>query len=72
VGLRFDVDHPLVRFVLGFFFYFFHQFFYWVLSSALLNREQTFEIQRTLVLGVLNAIVAVSLFTFLDKLKERA
>jgi len=30
-----------------------------------------FETQRTLVLGVLNAIVAVSLFHFLDKLKER-
>ena len=33
VGMRFDVDHGLVRLVLAFFFYFFHQFFYWVLPA---------------------------------------
>src|SRR5690242_3231050 len=51
VGMRFDVDHGLVRFVLGYFFYFFHQFFYWLLSSALLGRQVEFEVQRTLMLG---------------------
>ena len=69
VGLRFDVDHPLVRLVLAFFFFFFHQFFYWVLSRALLAQQVTFDIQRTLFLGLLNAVVGVSLFHFLDKLR---
>ena len=72
VGMRFDVDHGLVRLVLAFFFYFFHQFFYWVLASALLGQQVAFELQRTLILGVLNAVVAVSLFHFLDRLKEGA
>ncbi len=72
VGLRFDVDHPLVRIVLAFFFFFFHQFFYWVLSRALLGQHLSFELQRTLFLGLLNALVGVSLFHYLDKLKERA
>ena len=71
VGLRFDVDHPLVRLVLVFFFFVFHQFFYWVLVARLLGQQVSFEPQRTLVLGLLNAVVAVSLFHFLDKLKER-
>jgi rod shape-determining protein MreD len=71
VGLRLDVDHPLIRLILGFFFFVFHQFIFWALSRGLLEQPVTFETQRTLVLGLLNAIVAVSLFHFLDKLKER-
>jgi rod shape-determining protein MreD len=70
VGLRFDVDHTLVRLILAFFFYFFHQFFYWVLAGALLGQPVAFDIQRTLILGALNAVVGISLFHFLDKLKE--
>ena len=72
VGLRLDVDHPMIRLILGFFFYVFHQFIFWTLSRGLLDQQVGFETQRTLVLGLLNAIVAVSLFHFLDKLKERA
>jgi rod shape-determining protein MreD len=57
---------------LCFFFFFFHQFFYWVLARALLAQQVGFEWQRTLFLGLLNAVVGVALFHFLDKLKERA
>lgn len=72
VGLRFDVEHSLVRLILALFFYFFHQFFYWVLAHALLGQQIDFDWQRTLMLGLLNAVVGVSLFHFLDKLKEGA
>jgi len=72
VGLRLDVEHPLIRLILGFLFFVFHQFIFWALSRGLLDQQVNFETQRTLVLGLLNAIVAVSLFHFLDKLKERA
>lgn len=72
VGVRFDVDNLAMRLVLAFFFFVFHQFFYWVMAQALLSQHVAFEIQRTLVLGVLNAIVGVSLFHFLDKLRETA
>jgi rod shape-determining protein MreD len=70
VGLRIDVEHSVIRLLLTFFFYFFHQFLYWVLARGLLGRQIPFEIQRTLVLGLLNAIVGVTLFHFLDKLRE--
>jgi len=70
VGLRLDVDHPLIRMTLTFFFFLFHQFFYWLMARALLGQLLAFEVQRTLVLGLLNAIVGVALFHFLDKLRK--
>jgi rod shape-determining protein MreD len=70
VGLRLDVDHPLIRLLLTFFFFLFHQFFYWLLVRARLGQQLAFDVQRTLVLGLLNAVVGVSLFHFLDKLRK--
>jgi rod shape-determining protein MreD len=70
VGVRLDVDNGLMRLFLAYFFYVFHQFFYWVMARALLAQQVGFELQRTLILGLLNAIVAVALFHFLDKLRE--
>jgi len=66
---RFDVQNAGVRLVLGFFFCFFHQFFYWVLGRALLGEALEFDLRTTLVVAVLNALVAVPLFHILDKLK---
>ncbi len=69
---RFNVDNTGVRLVLSFFFFFFHQFFYWVLGRALLAESIDFDLGRTLVVAVLNALVAVPLFMILDKLKVTA
>lgn len=72
VGMRIDVEHSLIRLMLTFFFYFFHQVLYWVLSRGLLREQIPFDPQRTLILGLLNAVVGLTLFHFLDKLRERA
>jgi rod shape-determining protein MreD len=69
VSMRFDVENPFVTFILSFFFYLFHQFFYWVLARALLGEAMLFDIQQTLIFGLLNAAVALPLFRILDKLK---
>jgi rod shape-determining protein MreD len=69
LSARFDVENPIVTFILGFFFYFFHQFFYWVMARALLGEAINFDVQQTLVFGLLNAAVALPLFRILDKLK---
>jgi rod shape-determining protein MreD len=69
VSMRFDVQNPVVTFILGFFFYFFHQFFYWVLARALLGEVIAFDAQQTLIFGLLNAAVALPLFRLLDKLR---
>jgi rod shape-determining protein MreD len=70
VGLRLDVDHSLIRLLIAFFFFFFHQFLYWVETRALLGQPGDFDVQRTLVVGLLNAVVALFVFHFLDRLRE--
>jgi rod shape-determining protein MreD len=70
VGVRFDVDNLILRLFLAFFFFVFHQFFYWVMARALLAQPLLFEVQRTLILGLMNALVGIFLFHFLDKLRE--
>lgn len=72
IGMRFDVDHFVIRFVLGLFFFLFHQFLYWALARALLGQQVGIDVRQTFFMGLLNAAVAVSLFHILDKLKERA
>jgi rod shape-determining protein MreD len=72
VGMRLDVDQGVIRLLLSFFFYLFHQLMYWVLVRALLGQQLAFEIQKTLILALLNAVVGVSVFHFLDKLRETA
>ena len=72
MGMRFDVDHVLMRFVLAFFFYLFHEVLYWVMARALLGQTLMLEWQRILIQGLLNAIVGISLFHFLDRLRETA
>jgi len=72
VGVRLDVDHNFLRLLLAFLFYFFHQFLYWALERMLLTQQLAFEFQKTLVLGLLNALVGVALYHFLDRLREQA
>jgi rod shape-determining protein MreD len=69
VSRRFDVESQMVRLVLSFFFFFFHQFFYWVLSRALLGEALDFDVGQTLIVAMLNAAVAVPLYRILDKLR---
>lgn len=69
ISQRFEVESSGVRLVLALFFFFFHQFFYWFLRNALLEEHVDFDLLQTIVLAVLNSLVAVPLFHVLDKLK---
>jgi rod shape-determining protein MreD len=70
VGVRLDVDNPFLRLLLTFFFYLFHECLYWVMAHALLGQQPPFEGRHWLMLGLLNAVVGISLFHFLDRLRE--
>jgi rod shape-determining protein MreD len=72
VGLRLDVDHAFIRLLLAFFFYVFHEVMYWVLARALLGQMVMLDGQRILIQGLLNAVVGISLYHFLDRLRETA
>ncbi len=69
MSLRVDVGNPLLRLVLAFVFFFFHALLYWVLERALLGQALQLEPVQVLVLAILNAIVAVFLYQFLDRLR---
>jgi len=71
IGMQFDAEHPLVRLVLCFVFYLFHQFLYWMLQRALLDQPVVFDIQSMMILGLINAVIGVALFHFLDKFRSR-
>jgi rod shape-determining protein MreD len=71
MGMRLDVDHVFIRLLLAFFFYLFHEVLYWVMARALLGQVLQLEWQRILIQGLLNAVVGISLFHFLDRLRER-
>jgi rod shape-determining protein MreD len=71
VGMQFDVEHSLIRLLLCFLFYVFHQFWYWVTARMLLSQQLALDLPHTALVGLLNAVVGVALFAFLDKLRDR-
>lgn len=70
ISMRFDVENHALRFILSFFFFLFHQFFFWVLTRALLGQSLDVPIPQNIIFAFLNAVVAVPLFAILDKLKS--
>jgi rod shape-determining protein MreD len=72
VGTRLSVEHPVIRFVLCFFFVVFHDFLYWVLVRALLAMPLPLDFPQLLFVALLNAVVGVTLFHLLDKLRIKA
>jgi rod shape-determining protein MreD len=72
VSMRFDVENPVMRAILAFFFFLFHQAFFWLLTSALLEQRAALDLARLSVFAALNAAVALPLFAVLDKMKGTA
>jgi len=70
LSMRFDVEHPVLRFVLSFFFFIFHQFFFWALSRGLLGRQVDFPVPQTVIYAFLNSVIAAALFGFLDRFRR--
>jgi rod shape-determining protein MreD len=69
VSTRFNVENPVIRVLLCFFFYCFHAFFYWIMRRALLGQVIPFDLQEVLVNGGLNSLIAIPLFLILDRMK---
>jgi rod shape-determining protein MreD len=69
VSQRLEVENAPVRFFIALFFFMFHGVFYWVLARALLADKADLDFPQTVVLAILNAVVAVPLYRLLDRLK---
>ena len=72
LGVRLDVENPGSRFLMTFAFYLAHQFIYAAIDVVLLDVSEPWSWSHVLIGSVLNGLLAVVLFTFLDKLKLRA
>lgn len=72
VSQRFDVENPMLRFLLSFAFFLLHQALFWGLSRSLLGAALDPQIPQTVIYAFLNAVVAVPLFLILDRLRTDA
>ncbi len=72
VGARIDTEHPASRFALVFILYHVHQFIYAGIERVLLNRPTPFFTVHLLVVSLVSAVVAVILFSLLDRLRRQS
>lgn len=72
LGARIDTEHPGIRLIVVFAFYYVHLGFYMLLDRVLLEKTVVMPGVRTVAIAVVNAILAVVIFQFLDRFKTAA
>ena len=65
------VDPLATRVILVLGFYVAHQLVFWAMQRVLLDQVVVFVWQRTLLLAVINALLALVIYRFLDRFRER-
>ena len=71
IGVKVDVDNPGSRFLMMFCFTLLHDFLYVIVSRQLLGIPADWRFGHELSAGLANAILAVLLFTLMDRTKQR-
>lgn len=72
LGLRIDVDNPGSRLLMGFGFYIVHQLIYFLVARGLAIQSLTWRWGHEVIAAVANGLLAVALFTLLDRFRQRA
>ncbi len=72
LGIRIDVDNPGSRLLMGFGFYIVHQLIYFVVARLLSIQSLTWRWGHEVIAAVMNGLLAVALFTLLDRFRQRA
>ena len=70
IGGRLDVEHPVSRFFLTFFFFHLHQIVFAATKRVLLAQPEHFFSVELFAASVVNSLLAVALFPLLDKLRK--
>src|SRR5712671_234594 len=70
IGARLDTEHPAARFALTVFFFVVHQGFITLTRRLLLAEPEPWFTLRLVGAAAVNAVVAVVLFTLLDRLRR--
>jgi rod shape-determining protein MreD len=71
IGARIDVDNPGTRILMMFFFTLLDSLLRFVIERLLLNLQMEWFLGHELLRAAINALVAVILFTLLDRLRQR-
>jgi len=71
LGVKIDVENPGSRLIMTFIFFMAHQSIYFSIQRGLLGQVVAWHWGQELGAGVANALVAVVLFAFLDRFKQR-
>jgi rod shape-determining protein MreD len=70
IGARLDTEHPAARFALTMMFFVLHQGIITLTRRLLLAEPEPWFTLRLLIAAAVNAVVAVVLFTLLDRLRK--
>ena len=71
LGVKLDVENAGARFLVVLGFYLVHSAVYFTVARALVNMAHPWSWLNGILAGLANAFVAVALFFFLDKFKQR-
>jgi rod shape-determining protein MreD len=72
LGVKLDVENAGSRFLVTLFFYVVHEFTYFSIARGLVRIDLHWSWWHELGSALANALVAVALFAFLDRFKQRA
>ena len=70
IGSRIDVEHPLSRFLLTFFFFLFHNTIFVLTERILLAQRDPYFTGKLFLASITNAAIGVFLFPLLDRLRK--
>ncbi len=70
IGARLDTEHPLARFALTAAFFVVHQAIVVLVQKLLLAQSQPIFTMRLLIAALVNSVLAVFLYFFLDRLRK--
>lgn len=72
LGVKLDVENAIARFLVTLFFYVIHEVVYFSIARGLVGLTLQWSWTHELGSALANAVVAVALFTLLDRFKQRA
>jgi len=72
LGVKIDAEQPGSRFLLIYFFYLLHQTIYFIIMRDLANEVLIWSWRHQLLGALLDSLVGVVLFVFLDRFRQRA
>ena len=71
LGLKIDVENPGSRFLITYVFFILHQGIYYGVAHGLLRQTQQWSWSHVALSALANAILALFVFAFLDRFKQR-